>query len=184
MGLIHRAARAAILWSLLSGAVATPAWADDQTESTVRQRHGYLLGVSPTWPWISGADATMPLPALRLGVQVARRTSVELTAGAIPIGDGASMWIADLGGRWFATTGTLAPYVMVRAGDYADRGGDGGDRSYPFAALGGGIDYSGTGGLTAWAELAPAVVSYTTGGDARSLRAGIYASVGVGYRPR
>lgn len=170
--------------SALVAALATPANADEEAAATTpRADRRYLIGFSPAWPWIAGADATVPLPAVRLGLQTAPRASAELTAGGIPMGDGGSLWHVDLGGRWFATTGAFAPYVLARAGLSADRGNEGGDRTYPFAAIGGGLDYTRAGGFTAWVELGPTVVSYTSGSE-RELRGGVYACAGVGYRVR
>jgi hypothetical protein len=74
-------------------------------------------------------------------------------------------------------------YLALRIGDYLDHADEGGDRSYPFATIAGGVEYACRCGFTAWAEAGPAAVSYMAAGP-RSLSLGIYASAGVGYRIR
>lgn len=160
-----------------SSADAEPAEAPQE----VRAERPIAIALSPVFPWISGHDATVPLPALRLGLNVSPRLALELTGGGVPMGDGGRMVLVDVGARWFALATTVAPYLMARVGDILDRGNEGGDRSYPFAVAGGGLDYACACGLTAWVEAGAGLFSYEAAGP-RSTELGGYLGVGIGYR--
>jgi len=170
---------------LLAGVIAA-AWplvaAAGPVEAPVRQQRPLLVGLSIGWPWISGHDATVPVPGFRAGLAGAR-LSVELGAAFVPFGGDGGVTVVDLGARWFVRQGAAAPYLMVRAGDYFDNADEGGDRSYPFAVAGAGLDYSCRCGLSAWFEIGPSLVSYTASDvGPRSIAGGVYTSLGVGYR--
>jgi hypothetical protein len=150
---------------------------------SIRQSRRVLLAVGvPDVLWIRGHDATMPLPTVRLGVNLSPVLSLDLTGGGLPV-EGDLSATVHLGLRWYFARRPLAPYVVLRAGTWMDRGSpnEGGNRSYPFAALGGGVEQTWNNGLTLWTELGPALVSYMAGGP-RSWAAGVQGSAGIGLR--
>ena len=155
--------------------------AGDAAVLPVRIDRPVLVGASLTWPWVRSHDVTIPLPTLHLGVNLSPHLAVEVTGGWIPFGETGRLSMIDVGVRWLVMTDALAPYLLARAGDYWNNADEGGDRSYPFAAVGAGLDYSAAWGGAAWLELGPALFSYSDG-ISSAIAVGFYASVGVGYR--
>ena len=155
----------------------------DSIEVPVRAERRLLLGISPTYPMVFGHDVSLPLPALRLGVNVLPRLMAEATAGTLSYGASGRWTLVDLGLRWYVTQGAIGPYVMAHVGDFIDDADEGNTRSYPYGAVGGGFEYACRCGFAVWAEVAPALVSYMDIGP-RSTQAGLFMSAGVGYRVR
>jgi len=140
---------------------------------TVRETRRVSIGFSPAWPWMAAHDVTAPLPSLRLSVSVSSHLALDLTGGTLQYSDHGGWSLVDIGARWFFSDGNASPYVMGRAGQYFVDGDETPDRTYGYLALGGGIEYAGDGGFTAWAEGGPALIDGN---------AGAYGSVGIGYR--
>ncbi len=156
-------------------------------EPAVRAERRLLLGIAPTYPLVFGHDVSVPLPAVRAGVNLLPRLAADLTAGTLPHEDGGRWTVLDVGLRWHLTEGAVSPYLMVHAGDFIDDDNvnEGGHRSYPYGALGGGVELAGRCGFAMWAEAAPALVSYLdTAGGPRSTQAGLFVDLGLGYRFR
>jgi hypothetical protein len=89
----------------------------------------------------------------------------------------------DIGLRWHITEGAVRPHLMAHAGDFIDKADEGNDRSHPYAAVGGGLEYACRCAFAVWAEAAPALVSYMNVGP-RSTETGLFMSLGLGYRVR
>ena len=157
----------------------------DSPEIPVRAERRLLLGISLAYPVVFGHDVSVPLPAARLGVNFLPRLMVELTAGSLSYETSGRWTLVDVGLRWQVTQGAVSPYLMAHAGDFVDDGSvnEGGSRSYPYLALGGGLEYACRCGFATWAEVAPALVSYVDTGP-RSTELGLFMSVGLGYRVR
>ena len=175
--------------ALLLLAPVSPAHAEaDSAEIPVRAERRLLLGISPAYPMVFGHDVSVPLPAARVGVNLLPVLMVELTAGSLAYETSGRWTLVDVGLRWHVTQGAVSPYVMAHAGDFIDDGNvnEGGHRSYPYLALGGGLEYACRCGFAVWAEAAPALVSYidTAEPGPRSTEAGLFMSVGLGYRVR
>ena len=131
----HRATIPALLTCLMA-TVPTPdtAHADDATiddapsdqtssapaPSTVREARRLSLAVATPWPVFAHHDATTPVPALRIGVNVSPRVLGELTGGSIPLGYDGRVSLLEAGIRVFMVEGQLAPYSVARAGIYLD----------------------------------------------------------------
>lgn len=60
-----------------SSADAEPA----EAPQAVRAERPIAIALSPVFPWISGHDATVPLPALRLGLNVSPRLALACACG-------------------------------------------------------------------------------------------------------
>ena len=174
-----------VLFLLVGSAVSsTHALAAEETLARVapiRQERAISVGASLAWPWVAGHDVTVPLPALRVGVNVSPRLAVDLTGGMISYGASGRWSLVDIGARWFLSDGHASPYLMARVGDFFDKADEGSDRSYPYAAVGVGLEYACGCGFIAWGEAGPALTGYTSGGS-HSAAAGIYASAGLGFR--
>jgi hypothetical protein len=158
---------------------------DEAGPSTVREARRLSLSVATPWPVFANHDATIPLPSLRIGVEVSPRVACELTGGTIPFGYDGRMTLLEAGLRVFMLESTLAPYGVARAGIYFDDALEQGPgRNYPYLQPAGiGLDYSGTWGFTASAEIGPTLMWYQDVG-AHSLEHGVYVSVSLGYRVR
>jgi hypothetical protein len=177
--------RGAFVWllaiaSLLAGraAVAEP----DVAEVAIRENHRVLLAIGvPDVLWLSGHDVTVPLPAVRLAVNLSPALSLDVTAGELPY-ESTGLWsTVHVGLRWFFVPRSFSPYVVLRAGTWLDHAEEGNNRSYPFAALCGGVEQVWKNGLTLWGEAGPAVISYMDDGP-RSWVAGLQGSAGIGLR--
>jgi hypothetical protein len=171
---------AVVLGPISSAAAQTP---PAVAPTPVRVERRVLLGVGLVYPMTLDHDITIPLPSVRLGVNISPRLVLELTAGSIAYGASGRWTVIDAGLRWHLTDGSLSPYVMAHAGEWFDDADEGGDRSYPYAALGGGVEYACRCGFAAWVEAAPALISYTAGGP-HSTVGGVYMGLGLGYRIR
>ena len=154
-------------------AAATPSAPEPaDAETTVRESRRAFLAFSPAFPVFAGHDLTMPVPGLRVGVNLSSHLALDLTAGELPQTGGATTLI-DLGARWFFLRGNVSPYLMARVGKYSGYNDEGPDPSYGYVTLGPGVEYAGDHGFTAWLEAAPALLE----GDR-----GWYYSLGLGYR--
>lgn len=144
-----------------------------------------LLGIAvPDELFIHGHDATVPLPALRVALQVTPRISADLGAGYVPAAYGSHFAIGHLGARWFASERPVGPYLLARVGIWDDDPDEGGRTKYGFAVAGGGVEYTHSSGLSLWLELALGGVLHESGpgGDRTEVDLGIYGSAGIGYR--
>ena len=171
---------AAVLGPISSAAAQTP---PAVAPTPVRAERRVLLSVGLVYPMTLDHDVTGPLPSLRLGVNISPRLVLELTGSSIPYEVSGRVTLIDAGLRWHLTDGSLSPYVMAHAGEWFDDLDEGGERSYPYAALGGGVEYACRCGFAAWVEAAPALISYTAGGP-HSTVGGVYMGLGLGYRIR
>ena len=172
--MVTRIGRIVLVASAVAACLARPAAAQPSpAESMVRGSRRVSFGLSPAWPWMAAHDVTAPLPALRLGVNFSPRVAVDLTAGTFQYSSFGGWSLVDLGARWFFADGNVSPYLMGRAGEYFVNGDETPDKTYLYATLGGGIEYAGDGGLTAWVEAGPALIDGN---------GGAYVSIGVGYR--
>jgi hypothetical protein len=174
----------------LAGDRRYPEDAADETSNspappTVRAERRLSLGVATPWPIFARHDATIPVPALRIGVNLSPRFMAELTGGRIPFEYDGEVGLLEAGFRVFIVESSLAPYGVARAGIYFDDSHEQGPpRNYPYLQpVGVGLDYSGSWGFTASAEIGPTLMWYSEGGD-HSLQRGMYVSIGIGYRVR
>ncbi len=164
-------------------AVVTAAGAAHADEA-IRAERPLLVAVGlPDVMRMVDKDVTFPLPAIRIGYDVARRTTVELDVGGVPLPYGAHAAIAHVGVRRAFGDGAFAPYAVARAGVYDDSPDEGDGGRYPFVVGGGGIEYAGSSGLSAWLELETGVASFENLGE-RSAEWCIAGSAGIGYRFR
>lgn len=172
-----------LLWtlSLASTLSASTKDAVAAEEIAVRAERKVFIAASPTWPWIAGHDATIPMPGLCLGVQFSPRWMIEFTGAHLPFDATGAVSLADVGTRYYLGEHLVSPYAMAHVGAYWNNADEGNDRWYPYATAGAGIDVSTRGGLTAWCEAGPALVGYQDVGDHQATL-GIFASAGVGYR--
>ena len=168
-------------WSLLGATVARAE--SQETVAPVRADRPILVGVSLSGPWMASHDVTIPLPSVRVGVNVSPRLALDLTAGTLSHDVGGRWTMFDLGARWFFAGGPLGPYALARVGAFHSKPdeGEGAHLTYPLAAVGGGLEYTCRCGFAAWAEAGPALFRYTDG-KAHSAAGGVYMSLGVGYR--
>ena len=165
--------KSALLAGVLVAGLAGPAAAGETEQAeTLRQSRPGFLAFSPVWPRVANHDSTVPLPGLRLSVNVSPRVAFDLTGGFFPQ-TGGSFNLIDVGARWFFAKGNFAPYLMGRAGKYSGYNDEGPDPSYLYVTLGPGIEYASDGGFVAWIEYGPALL----GGNR-----GWYGSFGLGYR--
>ena len=151
----------------------------------MREMRRLMLAVATAWPVFAHHDTTVPLPGLRIGFNISPRVEADLTGASIPFEYDGRMSMVEVGIRVFTIQGPLAPYGVARAGIYFDDAVEQGPgRNYPYIQpVGVGLDYSGTWGFTAFAEVGPTLMWYQDVG-AHSLERGIYMSVGLGYRVR
>lgn len=165
--------------TLLLGGGALAAESADRVP--VRRERSISVGAAVAGPWIASHDVTVPLPALRVGVNVSPRLTFDLTGGALPYEVSGRWTVVDLGARWFFGDGNASPYAMARVGAFFDKADEGNDRSYPYGTVGAGFEYACRCGFVAWAEAGPALTGYMDVGP-RTAAAGAYGSVGLGYR--
>jgi hypothetical protein len=154
-------------------------YARAQESPVVRDDRRLLLAVTvPDFITVYGQDETVPMPAARLAVNFSPRFGADLTLSA-PFG-GFSQ--ASAGARFFLSEHRLSPYLLAHLGRF--RKGDdshGAARSVDYLAGGGGLEFAGWSGFTAWLEAGQALVrSDRTGGP--EWGAGLYASAGIGFR--
>jgi hypothetical protein len=155
----------------------------DAGKVAIRENRRVLVAIGvPDVLWLPGHDVTVPLPTVRLAVNLSPALALDVTAGELPY-ETTGLWsTVHVGIRYFFAPRPFSPYVVLRAGTWMDHANEGaGDRSYPFAALCGGVEQTWKKGLSLWAELGPALISYTDGG-ARSWIAGLQGSAGIGVR--
>jgi hypothetical protein len=164
--------RFAVVAGAVCASFARPAAAQSPPAETVRESRPGLLAFTPTWPWMAHQDVTIPLPSLRVSVNMSPRLTVDMTGGMFPqLGE--KFWLLDIGARTFLTGGHLSPYVMARVGMYHSVHDETPDQTYRYGTLGAGVEYAANGGFTAWAELGPALLDSERGW---------YGSFGLGYR--
>lgn len=166
----------AVLLALIAAPEA--AAADEQAPANeVRSAKRFLVGVSPAEAISeTGSFETTVLSSLRFSLQITPRFGLDLCAGRMPFDDEqdvSDILFGHLGARLFLSDEPGAPYLFARAGVLQIDWSDGSSDEYaPFAAAGGGLEYTHASGLSVWAEL----------GLAASARAAIYSNVGVGFR--
>jgi hypothetical protein len=154
----------------------------DAAVVAIRETRRVLVAIGvPDVLWLPGHDATVPLPAVRLAVNLSPALSLDMTAGELPYAT-AGLWsTVHVGLRYFFAPRPFSPYVVLRAGSWMDHADEGNNRSYPFAALCAGVEQVWKNGFTLWAEAGPAVISYMDDGP-RSWVTGLQGSAGVGLR--
>ena len=130
MGYTHMDRGFAISLLLLVGlSRVSPAFAQESRPiGPVRAERRVLLGVGLVYPMVLDHDVTIPLPSLRLAVNISPRLVVELSAGSMPYAVSGRWTLIDAGVRWQVADGPLSPYLMAHIGkwfDEADEGYDG-----------------------------------------------------------
>lgn len=195
--LVQMAHALKLLSLIVTIAAAGTALADDERASTagetamgpapptVRGERRLSLVAAMPWPILAHHDATIPVPSLRIGVNLSPRLMAELTGGRIPFGYDGQLGLVEAGIRVFIVESNLAPYGVARAGIFFDDSHEQGpQRNYRYLQpVGVGLDYSGPWGFTASAEIGPSLMWYSEGG-AHSVERGMYVSIGLGYRVR
>jgi hypothetical protein len=171
--------RMAVASALGALTLAVGGYARAQESPVVRDDRRLLLAVAvPDFIAVYGQDETVPMPAGRLAVNFSPRFGADLTLSA-PVG-GFSQ--ASAGMRLFLSEHRLSPYLLAHLGHFR-KGEDshGPARSVDYLAGGGGLEFAGFSGFTAWLEAGQALVrSDRTGGP--QWGAGLYASAGIGFR--
>ncbi len=158
--------------------------AEPATDATpVRASRAVSVGLAISGPRMLTHDLALPLPSVRVGVNLSPRLALDLTVGALPYDATGRRTMIDLGARWFFSDHHTSPYAMVRAGDFFSNAQEGAahGRSYPLVTVGAGIEYACGCGFVAWAEAGPALFRYTDGVSS-SAAGGLYLSLGAGYR--
>jgi hypothetical protein len=172
----------------LTGVAARPAASQTAEPATtpVRADRAVLIGVClPDAFGVFGHDSTVPLPGLHVRFNLSPRLALGLSGGLLPYETNGQFSTVHGGGRFYLAEPRWAPYLLADVGVWANRADEGDDQSYPFVFAGGGLEYAGASGFAAWVELAPALVSYNDQyGAGRSLAAGWYGALGVGFRVR
>jgi hypothetical protein len=173
----------AIVVAFAGAGLARPAPAQSSDAvATVRESRSVSVALAPSGPlarqFDSGRLLTIPLPAVRVGVNVSPRLMLDLTATTLPLDSYVQTTLIDLGARWFLDDANGSPYLMARSGAFFVTGSENevDVGTYGYVTLGAGAEWADDNGLTLWAEVGPALVyGHRTGW-------GGYASVGVGYR--
>jgi hypothetical protein len=177
--MLRRIGRRALVMAALALALALarPAVAQSTDTAAVRERRAVAIAFSPAGPLVKDDSyeeslRTIPLPALRVSVNLSPRLALDFTAGLLRVQFGGAA-LVDVGARWFYSDALVSPYLAGRAGWYFVDGDENPDRTYRYATVGLGIEQAFDTGVTAWADIGPALV----GG-----KPGVYASLGLGYR--
>lgn len=145
---------------------------------TLRREQPFAIGISmPDDIYITGHDATVPLPTLHVGYAVTPLASIELGAGGVPMGHGAYNLLAHLGARYRLTERSLAPFAMVRVGAYHNAPDEGTPATYELAIGGAGLEYLLGSRLALWLDLGAGVVNYADGATLA-----LAGSLGVAFR--
>lgn len=177
------APRSVLVLAFAAGALFSARAARAEGEVPVRRARPVSVGVAiPDLLLLGERDATRPLPALHLGVNVSPHLGIEFDAGGLRLPSGLSYALLQMGAKGYLFEGAFSPTLVARAGTYRTKGQGGGDQNYSFMSAGVGFEYASESGFFGWGDASAAALRHSLDDGDFYLVGGLLVSLGLGYR--